>query len=334
MNLLKSLQGGVSSRRLLERMPPQSTSKVYPSGSAMIPRPGVRTERLQFPKYTVKVPQDGSLKAPVQLLFLSDIHMDALNVDWLMKALPHLQQLIKEHNIDALIFGGDYICQGGGFIRDFKYWVESLNTGIPMISILGNHDYLDGNGGELVAEALQKAKVKVLRDESYIQEFGEKGAIAFHGWRDYILGNPDSSKILKRLKTMAHMTNLALIHNPKEVETSPDLLNHFPLILAGHTHGGQVVGMNHFFAQWLMKQRYIGGFYQNQEGKGNLLVGKGMGTGTILLDKHHHPRLYAFLKWLGVKKEKGLSFALPRLWEGFSEVPIITLEPEGQSWNA
>jgi hypothetical protein len=68
--------------------------------------------------------------------------------------------------------------------------------------------------------------------------------------------------------------------------------------------------------------------------KAKLFVGKGMGTGTILLDKHHHPRLYAFLKWLGVRKEKGLSFAVPRWWEAFSEVPIITLVPKGQSWNA
>jgi predicted MPP superfamily phosphohydrolase len=333
MTLLKSLQGGVSLRPLLEKKHPHTISKVYPNGFSLLST-GVRKERLQFPEYTVKVPQDGSLKAPVRLLFLSDIHMDELNVDWLVKALPHLQQLIKEHNIDALLFGGDYICQGGGFIRDFKYWVESLNTGIPMIGIMGNHDYLDAKKGKKIKNALKYAGVRMLVNKSHIQSFGNKGEIAFHGLDDYLLGKPDVNKVLANIKTMAHMTNLALIHNPKEVETSPDLLNHFPLILAGHTHGGQVVGMNHFFAQWLMKQRYIGGFYQNQEGKGNLLVGKGMGTGTILLDKHHHPRLYAFLKWLGVKKEKGLSFALPRFWEGFSEVPIITLEPEGQSWNA
>jgi predicted MPP superfamily phosphohydrolase len=334
MNLLNSLERGFSLPPLLERMPPQITRMVYPCGPAWIPRRGVRNERLQFPEYTVKVPQDGSLKAPVRLLFLSDIHMDELNVDWLMKALPHLQQLIKEHNIDALLFGGDYICQGGGFIRDLGKWVESLSTGIPMIGIMGNHDYLDAKKGKKVKKALKHAGVRMLVNKSHIQSFGNRGEIAFHGLDDYLLGKPDVNKVLANIKTMAHMTNLALIHNPKEVETSPDLLNHFPLIIAGHTHGGQVVGMFHWLAQLIMKQRYIGGLYIHPKKKGELLVGKGMGTGKILLDKHHHPRLYAFLKWLGVKKEKGLSFALPRFWEAFSEVSIINLVPEGKSWNA
>jgi predicted MPP superfamily phosphohydrolase len=333
MTLLNSLERGVSSRPLLEKKHPHTISKVYPNGFSLLST-RERNERLQFPEYTVTVSQDGSLKAPVRLLFLSDIHMDELNVDWLMKALPHLQQLIQAHHIDALLFGGDYICQGGGFLRDLQKWVESLNTGIPMIGIMGNHDYLDGKRGKKIKKALKNAGVRMLVNKSHIQSFGNKGEIAFHGLDDYLLGSPNSSKILKRLNTMAHMTHVGLMHNPKQFEVDSRLQEHLDLVLSGHTHGGQVVGMNHLFAQWLMKQHYIGGLYQNLEGNGNLLVGKGMGTGTILLDKHHHPKIYAFLKWLGVKKEKGLSFALPRWWEGFSEAPIITLMPEGKRWNA
>jgi hypothetical protein len=37
---------------------------------------------------------------------------------------------------------------------------------------------------------------------------------------------------------------------------------------------------------------------------------------------------------LNPPKEKGLSFAVPRWWEGFSEAVILKLVPEGKSWNA
>jgi predicted MPP superfamily phosphohydrolase len=334
MNLLSRVRG-ISSRpaylpQVLEKQP----IKVYPNGFSLFPKPGVRKERLQFPEYTVPVPQGQSLKAAVRLLFLSDIHMDEINKNWLLEALPHIKRLIQEQKIDALLLGGDYICQGDGFIRDFQKWVESIGVNIPMIGIMGNHDYLDGEKGKKIKQALTDAGVHMLVNDSRILNLGKKGKLVLHGVDDHLLGDPKLGDILDAVKKMSDKTHLGIIHNPKEVEKSPDLLNHFPLILSGHTHGGQVVGMFHWLAQLIMKQRYIGGLYIHPKKKGKLLVGKGMGTGTILLDKHHHPRLYAFLKWLGVKKEKGLSFAVPRWWEGFSEAVILKLVPEGKSWNA
>ncbi len=336
MTLLSRVRG-VSSRpkmpSLKKTFPTNKVSRVYPNEFSWLPKRGKRTERLQFPEYTVTVPHGQSLKASVKLLFLSDIHMDDINKSWLVEALPHIKRLIQEQKIDALIFGGDYICQGDQHILALQEWVSSLNIDLK-IGIMGNHDYLDGEKGEKIKQALTDAGVHMLVNGSGLLDLGEKGELVVHGVDDHLLGNPKLGDILDAVKKMADKTHLGIIHNPKEVEKRPDLLDQFSLILSGHTHGGQVVGMFHWLAQLIMKQRYIGGLYVHPNKKGKLLVGKGMGTGTILLDEHHHPRLYAFLKWLGFKNENGLSFALPRWWEGFSEVPIITLVPEGHSWNA
>jgi predicted MPP superfamily phosphohydrolase len=327
MNLIKEVTKGVSPPSFYLKQPLSKTpSKVYPNGFSLLPTPGVRKERLQFPEFEVPVSKGKSLLAPVKLAFLSDIHMDEINTNWLFNALPHIQKLIKDKKIDGLLFGGDYICQGKGFIRDLGKWVKSLDVGIPMIGILGNHDHLTPENGTEVFHTMQESGVTMLEDASHVQNFDEKGKIVFHGWADYLGGKPNSKTLLKNITTMPDMTHVGLIHNPKQVEVEPDLLKYLPLILAGHTHGGQIA-INHCIAQYLTQQRYVGGLYKHGEDQGDILVGKGMGTGTILLK--HHPRIYAFLNWLGIKKDEGLSFALPRWWEGFSEVPIITLAPEG-----
>lgn len=335
MSIINSIVRGVSSRSsastFQRTLPNTKIPKVYPNGFSLLPLQGDRKERLQFPEYKITVPKGQSLKKAVNLAYISDVHYDGINGDWLNRAIPHIRHLIKNRNIDVLLLGGDYICQGNGFIRDFGKWVESLNIGIPMIGILGNHDYLDGAGGKTVAKALRDAGIIVLEDQTHIQSFGKKGKIAVHGLKDYLLGKPDVNKVLANIQNMSNMTHIGLVHNPKQFEVDARLQQTLPITLAGHTHGGQIVGMSHRLAQRFTQQKFVKGLYQNQEGQGDIFVGAGMGTGTILLDKHHHPKTHAFLKWLGVKKEKGLSFALPRWWEGFSEMPIITLVPDGTS---
>lgn len=312
----------------VRRYSPPAKEVVYPNGVSWIPpldRRNIRCERLQFNDYEVPLAGNKSLKAPVNILYLSDIHYDEINAGWSNNALPHLLEQIEKQGIDALIFGGDYICQGNGFIRDFQKWVESLKTNIPMLGILGNHDYLDGANGQTVKSAMQDAGVRMLVNESYTQYFGKKGSLTLHGLDDYLLGKPDLDGVIQRVKAQPHQTHVGLIHNPKQLE-DPRTRGVFDISLAGHTHGGQI-GFNHRIAQWLTQQQYVGGMYwrDNSQGKQEpLFVGKGWGQGSIVVDEHHAPKLEKWLRRFGIRD---LSFALPRFWEAFSEAPSIVLNP-------
>jgi predicted MPP superfamily phosphohydrolase len=317
------------------RNPPTLKTKVYPNGVSRIPpldRRQGRFERLQFPHYEVPIGGCKSLKAPVKLMFLSDIHYDKINAQWSNNALPHLIEEINKQKIDALIFGGDYICQGDGFIRDLGKWVASLNRGIPMLGIMGNHDYLDGANGSKVKSTMENAGVRMLVNESYTQDFGKKGSLTFHGLDDYLLGKPNLDGAIKSLKEQPHQTHVGLIHNPKQLEHF-STRGVFDLSLSGHTHGGQI-GFNHLMAQWLTWQKYVGGLYWRNSLKGYrepLFVGKGWGTGSILVDEHHAPELEKWLRRIGIHN---LAFAVPRWWEAFSEAPSLLLTPSMNHFKA
>ena len=133
---------------------------------------------------------------------------------------------------------------------------------IPSIGILGNHDYWAGYL-PLVLRALTGSRMRLLRNESL-----EVGGVRIAGVDDALMKKhrPDLVKGDKNL--------IALLHEPdfvKDLRAGPSLL------LAGHSHGGQIClpgGISVHTPRGARK--YIAGFYE--DGPIPVYVSRGIGT--------------------------------------------------------
>lgn len=113
--------------------------------------------------------------------------------------------------------------------------IADLTARDGVVAVLGNHDYY--YDASTVAEWLTSLQVKVLVNDAFIVE--RKGAqLAIAGVDDTVEGTRDSEGGCGAIP--AQVPRVILAHNP-------DAILHFSaelpvsLVLAGHTHGGQVI---------------------------------------------------------------------------------------------
>ncbi len=104
---------------------------------------------------------------------------------------------------------------------------------VPMVAVLGNHDWW--NGPEIVAGALADRGIKVLRNSAFAIERGQD-RLWIAGVDDVYEGQSDLTKSLAAIPKSE--ATVLLAHEPDFA----DYAARFPvdLQLSGHSHGGQV----------------------------------------------------------------------------------------------
>jgi predicted MPP superfamily phosphohydrolase len=181
---------------------------------------------------------------------------------------------LNEARPDVIVLLGDYVIHGvvgGRFIEPEKIAAQLARLKAPLgvYAVLGNHDWW--HGGEKVRAALEKAGIKVLENET-----ADLGPFRLAGLADEWTRGPDAAKVLKKTGKPV----LAAIHGP---DIFPDLPAGFALVVAGHTHGGQV--RLPFIGSPLVPsrygQRYAAGLIEENGRK--LFVTVGVGTSILPL---------------------------------------------------
>lgn len=173
---------------------------------------------------------------------------------------------------DVVVLLGDFVIHGvvGGRFQEPEAAAPALarlKAPLGVYAVLGNHDWW--HGGEQVRAALEKAGIKVLENES-----ADLGAFRLAGLADEWTRRPDAAKVLKRSRKPV----LAATHGP---DVFPDLPEGFALVVAGHTHGGQVrlpiIGRPMVPSRY--GQRYAAGLIEENGRK--LFVTVGVGTSIL-----------------------------------------------------
>jgi len=213
-------------------------------------------------------------KEGIKILQFSDTHIsEYFDIDDLNNAIDK----INEENPDIVVFTGDLIDQFNNYenkdnIHEIWEALGSINAPIKY-AVYGNHDY--GGGAEKVyKEIMEKSGFKLLINEK--EELPQYN-INFIGMDDSIFGEYEPAVISGHMDK--DMYNIVLSHEPdvadKLLEYSIDLL------LAGHSHGGQV---NLPFANYLpsLGEKYVRGFYDfDNFRQTKVYVNIGLGTSTI-----------------------------------------------------
>jgi len=168
-----------------------------------------------------------------RVFFISDIHRRSVR--------PLIPLLAAEAGgADLVLIGGDLTERGvpAGRVRAN---VRLLAGIAPVYMVFGNHDY--DEDVESLVELLREERVTLLRNDSRVIERGGR-RIRLAGVDDLSAGRDDVRAALRGGVRPGRLPSctILLAHDPLIVErmTAEDA-RRTDLILAGHTHGGQIV---------------------------------------------------------------------------------------------
>ena len=163
----------------------------------------------------------------LRVALLTDLHLSPLvEADAIERAVT----MTLAERPDLIVLGGDYVTWGHDhFIGPVAELLAPLSAPFGVLAVLGNHD-----SDEPVARALGRQRITVLRDaHARIEHRGD--ALDFIGLRYW---TREISTIARLIDAPGNV-NILLAHDPRRMAEAASL--NLPLVLSGHTHGGQIV---------------------------------------------------------------------------------------------
>ncbi len=214
---------------------------------------------------------------PLRAVLISDIHIGNA-------AMPpaRLQRIVTQINAlrpDAVLIAGDLVNGYAPHNRDFRPWdmvgpLSRLHTPLGTFAMLGNHD--TATAPDTVVAALRRAGVTVLRNHA-----ARVGPIALIGVEMDRMDAWDMAQLMDEAQRLGGLP-VIMTHAPPGPSTVPSAV---PLVLAGHTHCGQIVfpGFDNSFDYLHWEQRYEPRFRCGlvQTPGYTIVVTAGLGAATI-----------------------------------------------------
>ena len=200
------------------------------------------------------------------IVHLSDLH----NKNWNGKLLSNVQDL----NPDYIVITGDLVDYYNPQIEFAVDCIKPMCEIAPVFYVQGNHEHYS-EWYPLLKEALIEAKVIVLEDD--VVEINDIN----------IVGLLDNSINIPQIN---EKYTILLAHRPEHFITYCDM--GADLILAGHTHGGQIripfIGGFYAPTQGL-GAKYISGKYQQDDT--TMIISRGLGNSSVPVRIFNRPEL-------------------------------------------
>jgi len=234
---------------------------------------------LQVRRYTLPIRDLPPWAEGLRVVHLSDTHHGPY------VSLPYLQRAMARANAlqaDLVVLTGDYVHRTPKSIVPGIAVLADLRARLGVYAVLGNHDHWEGP--EDCRAALRRAGIRLLdRDHVF---FGPEGprtepgaeALCLAGFGDLWEDEHDPAEAL--VGVPAETPRLVLSHHPDYAEKIPAALR-VDLLLAGHTHGGQVrvPGRGTPVVPSAFGQKYAGGLCQGP--RCPVLVSRGVGMAYL-----------------------------------------------------
>ena len=236
---------------------------------------GRRTTRIHAVTVRVRRLPDGA--DGLRIAHLSDLHIgNGLEG----KRLDRIVSQTNALGADIVVITGDIFDRDRSVIPEGSRRLGEVRARLGVFAVLGNHD--DYAGYDTVCDGLGEhaPSIRILR--------GERMPLSFDGGRIYLAGvdDPGHDWTVTGPRTAA-LDRLAddlpddgpvvlLVHRPDAFPRAADL--GFPLVLAGHYHGGQIAvpGSAGRLNPARLLTEFDGGVYRRDEA--TLFVSKGIGT--------------------------------------------------------
>jgi predicted MPP superfamily phosphohydrolase len=227
---------------------------------------------------TLKVPHWSKELNGFKIVAISDIHGGSNTMT--EEKLRYLAELANGQQPDVILLLGDYVSQtdrhAAGHDKDLRMPADvimdnlkGLKAKYGVFAVIGNHDWWYDE--RQVRAELERVGFRVLENEA--------SSFEANGKKVWILGIEDFWKrrtvdIAKPLLEIEPKENIiGITHNPDSFDQTPDSLS---ILLAGHTHGGQVYLPFYGPVMPVAKKEYTSGYIVH-DGR-QMFVTKGVGT--------------------------------------------------------
>lgn len=185
-------------------------------------------------RITIRLPSPALRARPLRLALVSDIHLPATAMT--PDRLDRIVAQINRARPDAILLAGDFV--NGRDPRDAAFRPDLLTAPLARLraplgvyAVPGNHDHW--TDVDRVTAALQAAGITVLANDARAL-----GPITLVGIDDDLTGHADVDTAMQLARDAGSGIPIAITHTP---DIAPTLPPDVPLMLAGHTHCGQIV---------------------------------------------------------------------------------------------
>jgi len=214
----------------------------------------------------------------LRVAHLTDLHFG--------RAEPlHVQEeavrLANAADPDLVVLTGDFVCHCLRYLDEVQHVLSRLQA--PAVAVLGNHDHWSGAQG--VRSALRRAGIEVLGNAHTVMTLRHQ-RLQIVGVDDAYTGHADVAAATRGLR--ADLPSLGLSHIAEEADRFWS--QGVPLVLSGHTHGGQISvgGLHELTLGRVVGHRYIHGLYGTRRPKtvdttpaGAVYVSAGVGAAVV-----------------------------------------------------
>ena len=181
---------------------------------------------------TIEMPDWPEGAPPLRLTLLSDIHV--VGPDMPPSRLARIVPQINALDADVILIAGDFVSDKRSATRTYSgaeglASLASLRAPLGVYAVLGNHDHW--RDASEIGRALRKANIRVLDNEAVTI-----GGMRLGGVDDEYTGNADLKGTVAAMRS-APGARVLLTHSPDVAPATP---RDVTLILAGHTHCGQI----------------------------------------------------------------------------------------------
>ena len=230
--------------------------------------PIVRSIRVAAPGWPSGAP-------PLRLVLIADVHV--AGPDMPPARLGRIVDRINRLSPDIVLIAGDLVSDKRTATRYYSHDeaiapLAALRPRIAALAVLGNHDHW--RDASAARRALARAGIRLLANQAV-----QVGPVAVGGLDDDFTGRADLPATVAALRRLSG-PRLILSHSP---DPFPDLGPDIFLMLAGHTHCGQIapplIGPVSTMSRY--GRRYACGLVA--EGGRTLIVSAGLGTSVLPL---------------------------------------------------
>jgi uncharacterized protein len=232
---------------------------------------GIEAHRVVLSRHDVLVRDLPPGLDGLRLAQVTDVHFPGNR----LAARAALEHLHREKP-DIVLLTGD-MTESAGALNQVRDFAAEARGRIATIALLGNWEYRAGVDGSPARETYRSAGVQLLVNQSALVDVSGV-PLTLVGLDDAVAGHPDLWAA--RQSVTPNSTEIWLVHSPVFVSKPPTGVSARPLmLLAGHTHGGQIripflpaytpVGAGRFLAGWY------------RDTFAPLYVSRGIGTTTI-----------------------------------------------------
>jgi predicted MPP superfamily phosphohydrolase len=235
---------------------------------------GIKTQKI-----TLQIDQLPNTLNGFKIIHITDLQGDEYTG---REEIARYIQKANDQNPDLIVFTGDLISYGTDFIKMSAEEFGKSNAKYGTYAVVGDHDYWAGLDN--IEPALAEQDIPLLQDENQVVHIDSTLNIVITGITEVYSKDSDPA-VVDSLTNSAQDAAVKIMasHQVKDHLISSAQNNGYDMLLAGHTHGGQVrvpfMGMS--FSASERETEYVSGLYREEDLSINVNNGLGFTLAPI-----------------------------------------------------